>query len=142
MGYYVNLLNSSVKIAEENLDKAYQAVCAINDPMYDGQKRGGSFGGDKEVKWYSWMGENYPDTCKDLAEVLEMLGFEVETVGEDGSLSVFAYNSKTGQENLFFQALAPFIVGEMEWRGEDGCHYKWCFDGEEMVVLQGTISYE
>lgn len=67
MGYYVRTTYSSAFIPKENLDKAYEAMCALNT-THDHEKRGGSWSaGEQQKKWFSWMDENYPETCEDAA---------------------------------------------------------------------------
>ena len=142
MGYYVRIIDSNVIIKKENLDAAYRAMCALNAAP-SSEKHGGkwpknsarpasskSLSNDPDA-WYSWMDWNYDETCKDAFEILDMLGFWVEET-TNGSLSVIGYNDKTGQEGVFFKALAPYIEpgGQIEWLGEDGAMWTWRFEDE------------
>ncbi len=75
MGYYVNG-NGELRIKKENLDKAYEALMALQDAP-NKAKRGGSSGGDKAPRfWYSWMPEDLR-TLPDTKAVFAELGFEV-----------------------------------------------------------------
>lgn len=121
MGYYVRLTNVDFTIPAEHLDAAYAAVCALNTTHHK-EKRGGSWSGGKETeKWFSWMDPNYPDVCKDLVEVMEMLGFDCG-IEDDGSFHIYSYDSKAGQEDLFLETLAPYVKDGsfLYWMGEDG----------------------
>ena len=152
MGYYVTLDNSDVMIPTDNIDAAFEAVKELNG--CNQLKRGGRYGGvatpkpegSKSLgtpdKWFAWMEWNYDETCESLAEVLEMIGFEVET--NEHGIFITWYDSKSGDEEVFFKALAPFIEdgGMMEWSGEEGCKWAWKFSDGEMLVGSGTVHYD
>lgn len=139
MGYYVELVASNVLIPKYNVDKAYQAVQALQSR--NDLKRGGSWGagGVQIERWFSWMPADL-STLKTLADVLDALGFSVNESSK-GDLYIDNYDSKTGQEDLFFEALAPYITTAaddwepvMLWRGEDGAEYRWVFRNGRMVT--------
>lgn len=153
LGYYVNTINSNVKIRKSYYDGvAFDAVCELN--AHDDLKRGGSFPGNEERpsdsksagnpnKWFSWMEWNYDETCSNLTEVLEMLGFEVWKIGYDDDFYYLGlgYDNKSGQEELFFKTLAKYIEdgSYIEWRGEDDYMYRWDFDDGVLKEHEGII---
>ena len=139
MGYYVNG-NGELRIKKENLDKAYEALMALQDAP-NKAKRGGSSGGGQEPRfWYSWMPEDLR-TLPDTKAVFAELGFEVRD-DENGDLLISCYDSKTGQEDVFFAAAAPFIEdGEYDWTGEDGEFWRWQFTDGKMFLLSGQRIY-
>jgi len=142
MGYYVNLRASSVVLPAENLDEITQRWHEMNDKKYDDQKRGGSWsGGQQSAKWYSWMPEDYEKTTSTPGEILELLGFGYE---DNGDLVITDYDSKTGQEDLFFKAIASLVPANqlMEWTGEDGATFAWYFDGKNMHELSLREAYK
>ncbi len=134
MGYYVTLEASNFRIAPENLEAAYRALCDLNtNPQYTHLKSGGSWSGGKQTaKWFAWMDEDYHETCKSAKEILQMVGFDV-AVNESGTLSVYNYDSKTGSESLFIDAISHLANPDwyMEWRGEDGDRYRWSATGNQ-----------
>lgn len=142
MGYYVHTAEVNFRIKKANLDKAYQAVCEIN--KHNDLKGGGSSTGEK---WFSWMMADYPAHCKDIFEVLHQLGFEV-VVSEDpenkGDIMWLSYDSKTGDEKVFFTALAPFIEDGsfINWVGEDHDLWQWMFKDGKMLHIPGVITYD
>jgi len=123
MGYYINLVSSNFEIPETQA--VLEALKSINSQ--DDIKRGGSFG-EKRQFWFSWMPENYDVTVTSVKEVFELLGFEVETneiISTDkpwGTVKLIGYDNKTGQEDIFLQAVAPYVetYNHLEWRGESG----------------------
>ena len=139
MGYYVNG-NGELRIKKENLAAAYDALMALQDAP-NKAKRGGSSGGGQAPRfWYSWMPEDLR-TLADTKAVFAELGFEVND-SENGDLLISCYDNKTGQEDVFFAAAAPFIEdGEYEWTGEDGAFWLWKFEDGRMFVRQGTRGY-
>ena len=143
MGYYVNISASNIKIKAENKQAAYDAVCAINDPKYNHLKNGGSHGPDGRTYWYSWMPENYPEQTETLEDVLELLGFELG-YDMDGSIIELGYDNKTGNEDVFFLAMAPYVEAGsyIMWRGEDGATWAWEFLHDTMYLrsVQMTLA--
>ena len=139
MGYYVSG-NGELRIKKENLDKAHDALMALQDAPPKA-KRGGSSGGDKAPRfWYSWMPEDLR-TLTDTKAVFAELGFEVSD-NEDGDLLISCYDNKSGQEDVFFAAAAPFIEdGDYEWTGEDSDFWAWEFEGGKMFVRYGKRTY-
>ena len=138
MGYYVNG-NGHLVIKKENLAAAYEALMALNDAP-DFAKRGGSYSGGKQhSSWFSWM----PADLRELADtkaVFEQLGFE--TMDANGDLVITCYDNKSGQEEVFFAAAAPFIEnGEYEWTGEDSAFWQWEFIDGKMYQRDGIRDY-
>jgi len=140
MGYYVSG-SGDVRIAKEKLEAAYEALMNLNDVPSEA-KNGGSFsGGGRTASWFSWMPEDLR-TIPDAKAVFDRLGFDTK-YEDDGGLLVMSYDNKTGQEGVFFAAVAPFITAESEfyWTGEDGIQYKWEFRDGKMIWLDGQVIY-
>ena len=146
MGYYVHIEDSNCMLPHKHANLAYWRMCDLN--KNDDLKRGGSSTGEK---WFSWMDANYPETCKTAQDVLVELGFDVEE-GDEG-LVIYAYDNKSGQEELFLEAISdllrtvdnknsslnkPFIV----WRGEDDMVWKDLYGEKKVRSLQGTITFQ
>lgn len=146
MGYYVHIEDSNCMLPHKHANLAYWRMCDLN--KNDDLKRGGSSNGDK---WFAWMDPNYPETCKTAQDVLVELGFEVEE--DDNGFVIHAYDNKSGQEELFLEAISdllrtvdnknstsnkPFIV----WRGEDDMVWKDLYGEKEVRSLQGTITFQ
>lgn len=143
MGYYVNLQRSTVVIPAGVRDEVLKRWKELNDPKNDHLKNGGSYsGGKKNQSWYSWMSPDYDKECNSPEDVLKELGFDVET-DEDGNISMISYDSKTGQEDLFFKTIADLIpAGQyMGWQGEDGAIFIWLFDGSKMNETAVDVFY-
>jgi len=151
MGYYVNISESSLLIKKENFESCYEAMCDLNNN--NSIKNGGAYGVDIQYvegnkwdknKWFSWMDWNYPETCKTFIDILEKLGFEYFKFDEQGNLVELNYGSKIGQEQLFFEAIAPYIGkgSYINWVGEDNLMWQWYFNGKELIEKSAIIRYE
>jgi hypothetical protein len=154
MGYYVQTLSHSTKffMDKKHFQDAYKAMCALNDN--DAVKRGGSFGGEgidsksprpdgmdyHPARWFSWMQADYPKHYSTAPEILEALGF-ILSYDADGNINSLSYDDKTGQEELFLNAIAPYVRNgsEIVWQGEDGAIYTFSFHEGEMGVDEVSI---
>lgn len=131
MGYYVSGGGNECRILAEYKNEAYRLMCELN--KHDDLKSGGG----RTAKWFSWMSADYPSDCKNAAEILEMLGFEVSEA-DNGDLSLDAFESKSGDEDKFLDAIGHLMRGEFFWQGEDGERWKHEFGPDGMKVLEGT----
>lgn len=141
MGYHVQVTSGNIVINKDKLEAAYLAMCALNE-THDSEKRGGSFtNGKQDKKWFSWMSADFPKTCADAQAVLMEVGFETH-YDVDGNLVIDCYDSKTGQEQLFLEAIAPFAKGHLIFLGEDGCQYKLAIVNDKLVHQEGKVVFQ
>jgi len=152
MGYYVTLEGNNAYVRKDKLDEAYKILCELNN--HNELKRGGcgtlenrqKIEGPHEDIWFSWMEWNYPETCRDVAAILEQLGFEFEDDG-NGGISFLGYDNKTGSEDVFIAALAPVLSSDdgsapwFEWRGEDGAHWRQIVSAGVMRIQQPQVTW-
>lgn len=140
MGYYV-VGEGTMRIRKENLDAAHAALMALQDAPSEA-KRGGSYSAEGRRHWFSWMPEDLT-TLKTTQEFFEQVGFSCEVDEKTGDLIISDYDNKTGQEEVFVAAAAPFIEdGDYEWTGEDGDFWKWQFREGKMFLLSGRRIYD
>lgn len=160
MGYYVSIDECNIFIAKSDLQKAYQACVDLNQK--DNLKSGG--GGDYKLpngakvtiksrrpkgmtyhpcKWFSWMEADYPNKLKNLIEILESLGFEVQE-DNDGNIVYLNYDNKIGDEVHFFKVIAPYVKNNshISWVGEDHTMWRWLFKSKKMIVQQANIVWK
>ena len=127
MGYHVEIVKSDLRIPAENQPEVYLRWCKLNDPANDHLKHGGSYHGmKKEKSWYSWMDMDYDKTCRTVGDILQQLGFDF-TVEKNGDILITSYDSKTGQEELFFDRVRDLVDGTVDWVGEDEENFRWDF---------------
>lgn len=137
MGYYVTLTESDWVIPESP-----EVLAAIHrmDTEWHEIKRGGSWGPNGVTeKWFSWMPADL-STLKSVREVFTDLGFEMNTV-DDSKVSLWGYDNKTGQEELFLAAVAPFVKdgSYTEWRGEDGSIWRYAAVDGRLVYQEAEL---
>lgn len=139
MGYYVRIKSSSVEIPRFVQDQVITIWRNINKPEFNHLKRGGSYSNGRQNEWwYSWMDTDYHKNVNDCTDVLEMLGFDY-SITDTGAVSVDYYDNKTGQEDLFFVAIAHLITGKIEWVGEDGECFAWEFKDGKMLYANKAV---
>lgn len=135
MGYFVES-KGSMFLPKENLNEAYVRMCALN--ANDKIKRGGRFPRPEELvrsesskslghpdTWFSWMPWDYDVKFSTAKEIIEELGFQVDETEE--GLEIYGYADKTGQEDIFFQAIGDLLQPDREilWIGEDFDNWRW-----------------
>lgn len=151
MGYYVRTLDDASEffMGKEHFDAAYKDMCQLND--LDDMKRGGSWGGEgltsndprpagmdhHPARWFSWMSADYPSKLKTAPEILQELGFHI-SYDSDGNINGLSYDDKTGQEDLFLGAIAPYVreASRIVWVGEDGSVWVNDFGGNGEMLTQ------
>jgi hypothetical protein len=151
MGYNVSTGGIDFHIPDDKLADVTTALKDLN--KRDDLKTGGSYGpredgtyGQREV-WFAWMPADYDQTAVDAQEIFELLGFSTEQVEVDEKgpgLRLLSYDSKTGAEDHFLAAAAPFVTpgSFIEWEGEDGARWRDEFDGTTVNNLTGRTIYE
>jgi hypothetical protein len=135
MGYDVRITKSSVVIRSEVQSQVFKIWCDLNHPQNDHLKYGGNWSGARKenAAWFSWMTPDYDKTCTSVEEILDMLGFDYTVKNND--IYITGYDSKTGQEDFFFQSISHLITGEICWIGEEGHGFNWLFDGSPTPLL-------
>jgi hypothetical protein len=147
MGYYVQITSVDAKIPFDKTEAAYEAMVALNSK--DEVKQLTFIKDGEIVREFMRLDHDYPTHLKSAAEILEALRFQV-TVEETGDITIEGFDAKTGDEDAFIDALAPFIVsaydpdGEayMEWRGEEGELWRQLFIDGKVKYETGKITWE
>lgn len=141
MGYHVRIVDCDFTIPTENFAEAYKALCELNN--HNELKRGGrspcvAKDGPHDGVWFSWMDWNYPEKCNGLVEVLEHVGFDVG-YDEERGITYLDYDAKMGNEDVFLNALAPFVNdgSYIEWEGEEDEVWKHVYSNGKMKEISG-----
>lgn len=142
MGYYCRTIKQDFFLPKENYDDAYKALCELNN--HNELKSGGRYPSEKKEGkhdgiWFSWMDWNYDETCSNLLEVLEQVGFEVDE-DETGIVGLY-YDQKTGNEEEFLNALAPFVKDNSKiiFLGEDDSMWGYYYKNKTMETKEIDI---
>jgi hypothetical protein len=53
------------------------------------------------------------------------------------------YDNKTGCQDVFLEALAPYVEAGsyIEWQGEEGEQYRFDFNGTSMTQRSGVVAW-
>lgn len=152
MGYNVNTTAVNLTIAADKLDDAVKALKELN--QRDDLKTGGSSGpitdGDGKVIgygrtgiWFAWMDADYDQKLHTVPDIMNAVGFKDSEIQPGGDFELGWYDDKTGGEEHFLRALAPFVDegSIVAFEGEDGQHWRYIFENGEMRTQTGTITY-
>lgn len=136
MGYYVKIEEVDWEITDNS-----RSLQVIRDMprKFHAIKRGGSSNGEK---WFSWMNNSTIEEAKSVQDVFNELGFETEKT--DKGFRILAYNSKTGQEDLFLAVMAPWTTPDsyIKWSGEDGAMWLHSIEHNRMMVQEADITWK
>ena len=88
-----------------------------------------------------WMAPNYHQTCTTAQEVFEDLGFDTEH--DEYGLTITYYDGKYGDQKHFLAAVAHLVEpgSFAHFRGEDGSHWRYDFDGKTLTELEGVVVF-
>lgn len=140
MGVDIRIIDSNFTIPHNHLDNAYKVLCHLNTK--DEFKNGGWWGSDlvekpqdstsvatDPNKRFCKLDWNYDETCKSTEDILNALGFETKTT-QFGDLEIVGYEDEMGDENVFLEALAPFVEdgSYLQWINEDDLTWKCTFE--------------
>ncbi|MHB1611988.1 MAG: hypothetical protein ACYCOU_19240 [Sulfobacillus sp.] len=92
---------------------------------------------------FKWVDSNFAQAST-VAEILEAWRWEGEFDPITGDLTdIHFIGEKLGDEEILFQALAPFVDKEsfIEMEGEDGDLWRWTFDGQQMIEQVARITW-
>jgi hypothetical protein len=152
MGYNVTTIGVDLTIPADKLDDAVKALKELN--QRDDLKTGGAWGpikdgegnviGNGQIEcWFAWMDSDYDKKLHTVPDIMNAVGFTDSEILADGSFELGWYDSKTGGEEHFLRALAPFVNegSHVDFEGEDGTYWRYLFKGGEMRTQTGTITY-
>ncbi|MCX7006343.1 MAG: hypothetical protein NTY53_03685 [Kiritimatiellaeota bacterium] len=86
-----------------------------------------------------------PARQRSLPKVLPMLGWEVEQHAKTGDIvSILFTGEKAHEDWELFKALAPFVTkgSSIAMDGEDGCLWRWWFNGQRVREQYGHVVYK
>ena len=146
MGYCISMIDSDFRMKAESKPAALQAL----KDMWDDETNmsGGSWGsgGQKEQKWFAWMNNSDIQNCVTFEQAMNEWRYPVTlSVEGHGAINDIDFEGeKIGDEELMFNAIAPFVEADsyITMLGEDGEQWRYFFDGETMETLFGRTVFE
>lgn len=138
MGFYMTLEESTLIVPTANLDAAYQSLVDLNtNPSHAHLKHSGAI----STPSFAWMDANFHEQASTAQEVFELMGFETEL--DSHGLVLTSYSGKSGDEKHFFAAIARYVEpgSFIHFRGEDGSHWRFDFDGKSVIERDGAVVF-
>jgi hypothetical protein len=146
MGYYITLNSCSIRIPESDFPRICQHLLTTGFLTNTDCMSGGSYSTEgRTASWYSWVDMDALEKhlkSDDLPAVLEDFGFDVMH-DDEGAIDDLCYDSKSGNEEELFDAMAPAMSGitELFWTGECGAQWKWVIKDGELRIIDAVITY-
>ena len=139
MGYYVEM---SMDVIVKDEAGALEAINAMHEPEV--VKANGSGGrwanGRQEEKWYSWVNNPGPEGFPTLEDALAEWRYVTERHGEEGVLSIVYFaGEKLGDDDQLFNAIGPYLEGEITCEGEDGELWGYRFKDGIVTEMTGEV---
>lgn len=125
MGYCMELVDWDFEIKADKIPAAYEAMKKL---IAKANKR----------TYYSPY-----SVGKDLFDTIIGWGWEFETDDKDNVNGVMFTGEKLGDDDMLFEALAPFVTkgSYIEMSGEDGGLWRWVFDGKKCKEKHAKVSW-
>lgn len=134
MGYCIEMTDSKFGIKKENFEKALKNLKDVfvpeNMTCYD-------YINGKKYPHFSWVNTEIVLESTTLGEALEKIRY-TPTYNENGDIcNVEFTGEKYGDEEIFFNALAPYIEAGsyLCFEGEDGDTWRWDFNNGKVKYI-------
>lgn len=121
MGYYMSQLDTEIFISKENFAAALEAVKGLH-----GQETIDDGGG----RHFSWVDDDFYEK-ESFPEILSCWHWDAE-LDEAGNLVDLEFSGeKRGDDEILFNAIAPFVADNsyIRMEGEDSEKWEWLFQG-------------
>jgi hypothetical protein len=151
MGYNMRQRGSNFRIKKENFDVALKAIVELADDKNKHQMSGGFWQGGKQTEWhYAWVNMSDLASAKTIKDAIGVWRWEVFSAEpeisreiEEDIVDIYFVGDKIGQENLMFEAIAPFVEdgSYIEMAGEDGAIWRWVFARGECNDCGATVTF-
>lgn len=138
MGYYMTQRSSNFTIKKSKFDDALKAIKKLLNNSK--QMSGGSSTGER---WFSWVETTAFLNAKTLPDALMAWRWKATVSEKTGNIiDLFFIGEKIGDDEVLFNALAPFVErgSYIEMEGEDGNYWKWVFN-KKLTSLEGKVVY-
>lgn len=129
MGYYIDLEAGEFVILAERQADALAAGKAMATPG----------------ETWSWLTNEEILAARTLPELFRVWRYFPEIDEATGDIVGISHDTqKMGDEDQFFAVLAPFVQAGswLHMSGEDGSHWRWYFDGDQMTTQEGRIVFD
>jgi hypothetical protein len=136
MGYCMNQMAARFQISKSNAPKALAAIKAL---------AGKETIGDSSGRHFSWVATDDFVNSNTLKEAMDAWRWSIEIDENTGdAINIYFNGEKLGDDTYLFEAIAPYVrAGSfIEMQGEDGCLWRWVFDGKTYREVSATITWD
>ena len=137
MGYCMAQRDSKFSMTAESAKKALKEIKSLagSESVKDGGGR-----------HYSWVVTEDFLKAETFSEAMRAWRWEVEE-GKSKTGTVVAVSfegEKLGDDATLFKAIAPYVEAGswIEMEGEDGCLWRWVFDGKTVEEKSGRVVFD
>ena len=145
MGYCVDISIGGIDFPKDKVPAVLAAINALFSPENMKRASGGSWMGGKQTsRHFSWVSGPGPEGFTTLVDALEAWRYDAhEDPNGDVHLNYFR-GEKWGDDEVLYEALAPFVEegATIECRGEDGCQWRYLFEGGKVKDQTARITWE
>lgn len=127
MGYYIDMTDSKFEIKKENFKKALENLKSAFIPE---NMNCCDYIGGKQYPHFSWVDTESVLKSRSLGNALAEIRYEPVYDDNDDICNVEFTGQKYGSEEVFFNALAPYVESGsyIAFEGEDGDTWEWQFE--------------
>lgn len=143
MGYEVTLQKAEFRILPEQFEEAIEAVKGLLDQP---EKMGGLTYTHKGVtqRWYSFVDSKMVEQAETITHAMRAFRWHpVQEYNGGDVVDLEFLGGKLGDDKVFFEALAPFVVegSYVQMEGDDGEVWRWCFEDGQVIEKRARIQY-
>jgi hypothetical protein len=143
MGYCMNLRDYNFLIKNESKAAALAAIKELANHL--DWMQGGGFEKGKQVSWwYSWTNTEEYVNATTLEEAMDAWGWKpLNDIITDDIDGLDFNGEKIGQEEILFNAIAPYVEENcyIEMEGEDGYIWRWIFKKGKCIEVAATLTF-
>jgi len=137
MGYCITLVDSNFFIDNKNnvhreiVKNIKSILLSKESPKFQKSK-------------YSWVDDEDIEKSKTIGDILEAFRYSYSEDCDGNIFKIFFDGEKLGDDKELFSILSPYIKEDsyLNFRGEDGCLWKWFFKNGHLKEKQGKIVFE
>ncbi len=132
MGYCIKMTDSKFGIKKENFENALKALKKVFIPE---EMTVTDFVKEREIPHFRWVSTDAVLNTTDILNALMHIRYK-PVLDENGDIANVEFTGeKSGDERVFFTALAPFVEkgSYLAFEGEDGNRWTWKFDGKTVT---------
>lgn len=131
MSYYMNQFDQAFRISAENKASAFEAL------------KGWALKEMERNAAYAHLGHSPIGDATELEDALSELDWETSTDDCGNIVEMCFSGEKLHDEDEWLDVIAPHVDkgSQLMMRGEDGCSWCWCFDGESCTTYSGEVIF-